>query len=374
MAIYKGETQIRNVYRGDSQFGAVYHGNNAVYTSTKIPEKWTYIEVELDTSDEIGVIPLAAYDANGTEYNLKFIVNGATYPNINGVVNTVEGTGRTVQNVLSDRTIVRIEPNSGRAYPGWGRAFGFGIGTAASNLDFYRQKFIRIINDPDYAHLRSDELAGADFRRQQFSNCVNLESVPDEDMPDTVTTIGNYFKYSQFSGCWSLQNAPKESISENVYSIGSHFRREQYTSCTGLTTAAEESAPSVNVSIGNAYRYQQYLNCTGITRPASEVYYVNSSINPTNHRLEQYLGCNAMLIGEHVHDKVFVEALNGDSTAYRRMFYLALTKTASDTIPKYRLPDGTTVPITDIIPATRKEYLTNRTGIEGYADLNENWK
>lgn len=58
------------------------------------------------------------------------------------------------------------------------------------------------------------------------------------------------------------------------------------------------------------------------------------------------------------------------------MFQLASAKTDPDTVPRYYTDSThtTTASITDLIPTAQKYYLTNRTGIEGYDEIDDNWK
>ncbi|MCD8167015.1 MAG: hypothetical protein LUE93_13420, partial [Bacteroides sp.] len=77
----------------------------------------------------------------------------------------------------------------------------------------------------------------------------------------------------------------------------------------------------------------------------------------------------------HIHSHHIINGLN-EFSSFSDMFFLSEIKTDPDTIPRYYTDatHTTTAPITDLTPAERKYYLTNRTGIEGYDQINENWK
>ncbi|MCD8041522.1 MAG: hypothetical protein LUH10_00505, partial [Tannerellaceae bacterium] len=149
----------------------------------------------------------------------------------------------------------------------------------------------------------------------------------------------------------------------------------QYYGCTGLTAPAEEVLPDSVNSIGSNFRYGQYYGCTGLTAPAEEV--LPDSVNSigSNFRRYQYQNCTNLLIGNHIHSYQFATLLN-TSSSYEHIFYLSSEKVDADNIPKYYTDTNktATAPITDLIPSQRKYYLTNRTGIDGYDQLNDNWK
>lgn len=102
------------------------------------------------------------------------------------------------------------------------------------------------------------------FKYSQYSWCTNLTKIPDEVMPDTVTTIWRSFMSSQCGSTWLLES-PKEYISNSVTTIWNYFRAGQYSQCTSLVSSWEESLPSTVTSIWIRFRFQQYQGCTALT-------------------------------------------------------------------------------------------------------------
>lgn len=314
MAIYKGQDQIGGIYRGDSSIGTVHHGEDLVYNGS-IPAEWGYIEIEVDSSEGSYIIPLSGIAANGSSYSLSISVNGMYKGDYIGTVNIDNGTGIEITGLIGNTTVLRIEP-SHSIYAGWGMAFSYYSNLNGCNTLNNKAKLLRVINDPDFAHLLS------------------------------INQTGNYFRASQFYSCTSLEKAVDESLPETVVNIGSHFRFEQYNRCSSLSVASKESIPTNLSSIGPNFRQSQYYDC------------------------------QSLLIGDYIHSHHFKTLLNADTSNYMYMFQCILSNTSADSVPGYYTDSShtTMAPITDLTPASSKRYLINRIGIEGYDELDNNWK
>jgi hypothetical protein len=223
------------------------------------------------------------------------------------------GAGISITGLENATHTVAIKPN-GEYSVGWGCAFGFYNNTSGANAAANKDKLTAVLNDPDWAHLYTETNTGNYFRAYQCYGCTNLTQIPDEDLPDTVITVGNYYRYIQ---CYN---------------------------CKSLTKAATEISLDSVTSIGNYFRYGQYQNCTNLR------------------------------IGSYIYSKQFATLLNQNQYNYLQMFYLSSTATTPDTMPQYYLADGSTAPVTNLTPSADKNYVTNRTGITGYDNLNANWK
>lgn len=134
--------------------------------------------------------------------------------------------------------------------------------------------------------------------------------------------------------------------------------------------------PEGVTTIGGYFRNSQYLECTSLTAPAAEVLPESVTTIGGNFRSSQYSGCSSMLIGGHIHSKHFAALLNSEGN-YKEMFSLFpyQIKVTPDTVPHYYTgeSEGATAPVTDCTPTAFKGYMTNRTGIADYADLNAYW-
>ncbi|MCD8041520.1 MAG: hypothetical protein LUH10_00495, partial [Tannerellaceae bacterium] len=195
MPIYKGEKKVGAIYKAEEEISSVLKGSNLVYQNRKsIPDEWKYIEIVVDMpAQDYFIIPFSNYAANGLTYELNVTVKNPDYPTIGpilttGTVDTATGTGLSVHIPPGENTI-RIEPN-GEAYAGWGRTFGFYSNTTGCNTTNNKNKLVRIINDPDYAYLLSDDNTGDFFRYYQYHGCRSLTAPAEEVLPDSVNSIG----------------------------------------------------------------------------------------------------------------------------------------------------------------------------------------
>lgn len=136
---------------------------------------------------------------------------------------------------------------------------------------------------------------GYSFRYSQYQWCSSLVTAPDEVIPSTVTSVGSSFRFSQYRWCTSLVNAPDEVLPEWVTSIVGDFRREQYYGCTSLVAAPNEVVPDTVTSIGNQFRYTQYRWCTSLVSAPDEVLPNWITSIGSNFRREQYYQCTSLV-------------------------------------------------------------------------------
>jgi hypothetical protein len=297
--------------------------------------------IELSFNGAFFTIPTSGKkNGESCDYNWHVVTDeGEEEYDVQGVTND---TGFSVQGLpFVGVHYVVIYPRDGKYTVGWGAAFGFGTGTTGANSDTNKSKLCAVVVDPDWAHMYTETDTGDYFRANEFYNS-GISAVVSESLPSSVTRIGNNFRRYQYNGCTGLSQAAAEVVPDSVTSIGTYFRYGQYQKCTNLTKAAAEVVP---VRPGNGIRYSQYE------------------------------GCIKLRVGTYIHDTRFAETLNRNLSDYGRMFCVSDSVTTSDTMPKYYLEDGvTTAPVTNLTPTSDKSYVTNRTGISGYASLDENWK
>lgn len=242
------------------------------------------------------------------------------------------------------------------------------------------------------------------FREREYSNCRSMSIIYDEHIPHAVTAIGNNFRYENYTSCVLLLKPTAEIVPPLVRTIGRNFRSNQYMGCNRLLEAAVEVLPEGITNINVNYRSNMYNGCRNLSAAAVEVLpksvknidsgyrtstYANSGIiqaareafNPgctigDRYRVNQYLNCSNLSIGSYIHAPVFATEIM-EVESYNSIFGstdVAITK--ADTMPSYYLDDTetTTAIVTTLTPTNPKGYVTNRTGIEGYNELNTNWK
>lgn len=240
--------------------------------------------------------------------------------------------------------VVKIEPMT-EAYKR-ARAFIFW------NCSNIQSLLLEIIEDETYMwYAQSDTHTGDYFRAGQYQWCANIQSIPNEVIPSTVTTIWNGFRDNQYDRCywittivsevlpssvtliWSSFRSAQyssthisvptpEVMSNNVTGIGSNFRAYQYSStnitaaptevissaitsipdsfrmwqfswCSHLVTPSSEILPNV-VSIGSNFRIWQYSTTDILTAPAEVIPSTVTSINPYGFRQRQYMTCPSL--------------------------------------------------------------------------------
>ena len=211
------------------------------------------------------------------------------------------------------------------------------------------------------------------FRNSQYYDCTNLTTTTPEVLPNSVTSVGDNFRNYQYYSCINISTPAIEVLPNSVTSISNNFRHSQYLSCVKLTITTPEVFPNSITSIGNSFRYWQYMSCSNLTTSAVEVLPDNITTIGNSFRYGQYQICNNLLISNHVHIRMN-EILNSGTNNYYNMFRYITTKSDVDTIPNYKDASGNIYPITNLTPAVRKYYCTNRIGIDGYDSLHENWK
>lgn len=148
----------------------------------------------------------------------------------------------------------------------WARAYWWNWKTESANVT-------EIVYDGSYMwYGESATSTGNYFKMYQYLWCTALTSIPEEVLPNTITTIPTYFRYWQYWWCTSLTYSPEEVLPDSVTSIWTYFRCSQYNWCYALT----EIKWWKDLSIGSAqYRRQQYTNCTSnkTVKVLSDVWY-----------------------------------------------------------------------------------------------------
>ena len=109
------------------------------------------------------------------------------------------------------------------------------------------------------------------FRANQYYGCTLLTSAATEVLPNTVTSVGGYFRQYQYAGCGHLLSVPTEVFTSWVTTIWDYFRSYQYQWCSSIKTPATEVLPNAVTSVGNSFRWNQYQNCISLTSAAAEV-------------------------------------------------------------------------------------------------------
>lgn len=369
-----------------------------------------YIEWEVNNVNTDGfIVPFSAYNLTGQTPKVDIYVNdlyistpSITSGNGLGVTLLANRFNPGINNVK----IVRNETSPKDI--GWARGFGFHNGVTGCNTIVNKGKLIRVLNDPGYAYCESERNTGIYFKACQYISCRSLISIPDETLPHGIEIIDNYYYYNSYYMCSMLQTTAKEYLPNSVTLIGNYYRESMYYGCQSLQYCNDESISNQVKSIGNSYRYQQYRECAEITYPAAEdipdsvtsiggwfrdsQYYGCSSLVLTTpevmssqikfnnidngFRQRQYINCRLIKVGTHIHHHLFSSLLNAYSFHYLGMFSVDTALSQSDTMPKYYISATatTTAPVTNITPNGVKQYVTNRTGITGYASLHTNWR
>jgi hypothetical protein len=337
MALYHNNNRISRIFQGNNEINKIYQDSKLVHK--KQGGSNYYIEFEIDSSSGNFYVPFYQQAASGKTYNMNVYVNNVFYGTATG---TIPG-GYYINGLTGNTAVIKLTPvNEDGNVVGWGRGFGFRTTYDYDNVisRYNKRKLIKILNDPDYAHLETETTTGNYFRIYQYHDCANLIQISDEDMPDTVTSIGGGFRRGQYYGCTELTLPAAEIIASGVTSIGDNFRAQQYYGCYKLIQSATEILPSGIT----------------ITRIVS------------NFRFEQYRECSNLRISGHTHSYHFTTLLNYFDTNYMYMFYLSSENASPDNVPKYYLDstNTTTAPITNLTPTQPIQYLTNRVGVQGY--------
>lgn len=224
-----------------------------------------YIEIEVDATSGSFIIPFASVANNGVDYSFNVFVNG-THVGVATGTTSVNGTGYELNGLTGDTATIMLRPN-GPAVAGWGRSFGYYSGYASGcNTTANKNKLIRIINDPDFAHLLTAIDTGDSFRYSQYGGCTALVEVPEETLPDSVQRLGAQYRMQQYMGCKSLSRAAREKINDKIVEIPDFFRDQQYYS-SGVTEASPEVLSDKITNIGNSFRSSMYALCPLLIAP-----------------------------------------------------------------------------------------------------------
>lgn len=295
------------------------------------------------------IVPFSGYAVNGQSFNYDIYVDDEFYDNVDVTVSRTLGTGYEITGLRNGEHVISVRYSGTLETPpiGWARAFGFATGNVGCNNQFNRNLVVRIIHDHDYCFCASETAVGDTFRAYQWYQCVNISVFPDETLGDikTLTTIGAGFKQAMYQNC-QMAVPPKESLPDTIVSIGNYFRYQQFLNCDLLQSTTPEVMPESVQAFGNSFRRQQYSQCISLN------------------------------LNGHIHTHHIQQLLN-TSQSYAGCFNSIATLTRADIMPRYYLDASQTetAPISELTPPTEaKNYITNRTGVAGYADLDNNWK
>lgn len=351
------------------------------------------IEFVVDSGSGTFIIPFSQTANYGNTYSFDVYVNDVHYGIASGT--TSSGAGYEVTGLTAPTATIRLSPRNSVSVIGWGRSFGFNNTATGSNATSNKNKLLRVLSDPDSAHILSTTDVGNDFRYCQFHGCTNLTTTIPEElpttiiniginfrsgqyqqcrsltqpapevMPNTVTTIGNYFRTSQYDGCSSLTMAASEVLNDGVLTIGDDFRTYQYARCTNLTEHGGESFPNTITSFGDMFRGYQYYNCTKLVVAAQEKMSNAVTIIPASFRESQYMNCSSL---RTIYPEVMPITASTIGERFRDTQFMAcyaLTQTAAEVLPMGVVTIGNsfrsaqyadcialTQPATEVIPDT----------------------
>lgn len=168
------------------------------------------------------------------------------------------------------------------------------------------------------------------FRAWQYQSCSNITYIPEENLPDTVTTIWEWFRAAQFHGT-SITQTVQEVLPDSVITIWWRYRRDLYRE-TKITTPAKEVMSDNVTSIWTYFRSRQYYWCTLLVASAKEV--ISSSLTsiPDYFRDSQYYSCQLL---EAASDEYLPEWISSIGNYFRNMQYVWcwIFKTAKEIMP-----------------------------------------
>lgn len=220
---------------------------------------------------------------------------------------------------------IKIEPTT-EAY-WWARAF-WGIVNAT-----YGALATEIVYDKTYKWFATSATdTGSDFRRYQYYYWTNIKNIPEEYLPDTVTTVWNYFRYWQYRGCSSLGKASDEIMPDTVTSIWKYFRYEQYHDCTNIKIAWKECLSNNITTITESFRRFQYSN-TALRENPIEVMWDNVTSIWDSFRMQEFYGCKFLknASNEYIPSSVTTIWDSFRSGQYRACF--SLIQSAKECLP-----------------------------------------
>jgi hypothetical protein len=241
------------------------------------------LEVNHTTNVPYFGIPVTGYKKGTLEYNWNIQINDEPPMNFQGT------TPGYITFYVEPYTVYTVTITPVNLEVGWARAYGTNNQTS---YGWHKNISIAVLEEDEWAFLESETSAGDYYKYYEYY-LANITSVPDENLPTTVTTIGNYFRGSQFAQCPLLSSAPVESLPSTVTSIGNWFRGDQYYN-SGITQAAAEVLPSTITAVGDYFRCNQFLGCTSLRSTVPEV--LPSSVTSFGiwFRANQYAGCTSL--------------------------------------------------------------------------------
>jgi hypothetical protein len=136
--------------------------------------------------------------------------------------------------------------------------------------------------------------------RVRFCYLTHILQVPYMSQGLSATDTGDNYMCRFASSCTTLLFARDDDLPDTVTRIGDSFREHQYLACTALIVPAVEVIPNSVTTVGDSFRAYQYQNCTALTTPAVEVYPNSIEITGAWFRENEYSGCNALTTRELV--------------------------------------------------------------------------
>lgn len=319
-------------------YNAITKKDNRIYFVTKdsggfwldkIMYRWMQLRPGIEVPEvEDGIITLQRADADG-----KIRVPAATNTwkiTIDNVV-VQDGTG-TASAEFSWYTpdmsyIVVVEPVTAGTYK-WASSY------KRTNKP-RRNSIIALYQNTFIWYAQSSTTIGADYQMEQFYTCENLIYIPEEeeDIPDTVTSIGNNFKRAQFGGCSSLKNASREKFGANITTISNYFRQSQYSG-SAIEVASPEVLNDKVTQIWNYFRTQQYNSCRKLNKIYNEAM-PNTVTNIGSYfRSQQFTYCKSLKTAA-------TEALSNSVTSIAGYFrqsqyaYSGVTAASAEVFPNW---------------------------------------
>lgn len=286
MAIHFRNKNIKDIHLNWRKAKAVYLWSTKIRPEEADREQIVF-KMMADNNWDL-YVPISNEYTSGMKYKWRISIDWWNYNNYNWDV-----TYRSMLNIgswytpLSEHTIT-IKPQVIEYR--WAWWFNFENTNCASLLT-------EVLIDWSYiGYAQSETNTWSYFRLSQFYWCSNLRAVPDEYMPNTVTTIGAGFRDNQFDGCTSLVSAPKEAFSNAVTTIQQGiFRYQQYRWCTSLVSASNEAFSDSVTDVWVNFRYQQYYWCTSLLSAWREAFSNNVTTIKQSFRRWQYYECTSLL-------------------------------------------------------------------------------
>lgn len=221
--IFLGDTAPSKIFVWDSEVSGVF-----VWDTKIRPTSQEYIIYKM-TSDSSGNLYVPTwwlthsgwYDAT---YSWKISVDGWAETTYSWT--WTQGGAITLSWYTADTSYdIKISPTSESYW--WALAFWW-------YNNWYRDKITQVVYDGSYMwYAVSATDTGDFFRAYQYYYCYNLLNSPEENLPDTVTTVWNYFRYQQFYYC-SILNEIQGWKDLSIW--GSNYRYNQYGACNTLKT------------------------------------------------------------------------------------------------------------------------------------------